>query len=269
MKQLKSIFTIAGVIFLALNCALLTGQTTSKSVQTKPKTTQTTQTKPKPAQTTKKTTQAKPKSSAARPKAAQPVAKPAAKKIPEPGTLIIGTQTWAAANLDVIKFRNGDSIPQAKTFDEWVKAGDAGKPAWCYYNNDPVIGKKYGKLYNWFAVNDPRGLAPAGWSIPEDKDWALLANSLGGPGVAGAKLKSTKGWAEDNNGNNESGFNGFPGGYRVENGKFINLGSIGTWWSLSEDKSMTAFDHYLMFSGSFTRSSNPKQRGESVRCIRK
>ncbi len=267
MKKAKSIIIIAGVLLLSLTGAIATGQTTSKSVQTKPKTQQT---KPKPAQTTKKPAQAKSKSATTRSKAAQPAAKPAAaKKTLEPGTLQIGTQIWAAANLDVIKFRNGDSIPEAKTFDEWVKAGDAGKPAWCYYNNDPLIGKKYGKLYNWYAVNDPRGLAPAGWSIPDDEDWARLANSLGGQGVAGAKLKSTKGWSEDNNGTNESGFNGFPGGYRVENGKFLNLGGIGTWWSLTEDKSTTAFDHYLMFSGSFTRSSNPKQRGESVRCIRK
>ena len=183
------------------------------------------------------------------------------------GAVTIGTQVWAIANLNVSTFQNGDSIPEAKTNKEWLAAGESGKPAWCYYNNDPAIGLKYGKLYNWYAVNDPRGLAPAGWTLPGDGDWAMLIKNLKGPGTAGSKLKSTSRWNDDNNGTNETGFNGFPGGYRVENGAFLNLGSIGTWWSSTETNSRSAVDHYLAESTSLGSSTSPKQRGESVRCI--
>lgn len=166
-------------------------------------------------------------------------------------------------------FRNGDSIPEAKTNQEWVAAGEAKKPAWCYYNNDPANGPKFGKLYNWYAVNDSRGLAPEGWTLTTDENWSQLAYYLGGPDAAGAKMKSAGGWKDGYNGNNTSGFTGLPGGYRIENGIFQNIGSVGTWWSATESKSLSALDHYLSQTGSLGRSSNPKQRGESVRCIRK
>jgi uncharacterized protein (TIGR02145 family) len=182
---------------------------------------------------------------------------------------MFGTQGWAIANLNVSAFRNGDSIPEAKTNKEWVTAGESGKPAWCYYNNDPANGQKYGKLYNWYAVNDPRGLAPDGWAIASDADWSKLASYLGGPEAAGYKLKSTAGWIDGNNGDNGSGFIGLPGGYRIENGLFKNSGSIATWWSSTESKSANAIDFYLAQSASLGRSSNPKQRGESVRCLKK
>jgi uncharacterized protein (TIGR02145 family) len=236
--------------------------TKPKSAQTGSKSTKSVQTKPKPAQTGTKSTQTKSKSVQ---KSTNPVP---VSKIKDPGTVRIGTQSWAAANLNVSTFRNGDSIPNARTNEEWVKAGDSGKPAWCYYNNDPANGKKYGKLYNWYAVNDPRGLAPDGWTIPSDADWAKLTNYLGGPNVSGEKMKSTAGWIDDYNGNNESGFTGLPGGYRVENGIFLKLGSIGSWWSLAETKGLKAIDYYLALNRSLGRSISPKQRGESIRCIR-
>ena len=91
----------------------------------------------------------------------------------------IGQQVWTTENLNVDKFRNGEIIPEAKSEEEWIEAGDNKKPAWCYYNNDPSNGTKYGKLYNWYAVNDPRGLAPEGWHIPSDKEWDVLTNYLG------------------------------------------------------------------------------------------
>ncbi len=103
----------------------------------------------------------------------------------------IGTQTWSAKNLDVSTFRNGNPIPEAITNEEWEKAGKQGKPVWCYYNNDPKNGKIYGKLYNWYAVNDKRGLAPEGWHVPTDAEWATLITYLGGKDVAGGKLKET------------------------------------------------------------------------------
>jgi len=105
----------------------------------------------------------------------------------------IGSQVWMTKNLDVSTFRNGDPIPEAKTDEEWKKAGENGEPAWCYYNNNPDNGERYGKLYNWYAVNDSRGLAPEGWKIPSNKDWRRLTDFLGGQKVAGTKMRSKSG----------------------------------------------------------------------------
>ena len=264
----------------SMQTQIKTTQTGTKSPQTKPKTAQpgskTTQTKPKTAQPGSKSTQTKPKSVQTGSKSAQTKSESIQKnsksepdnKGKDSGTVRIGTQKWAAANLNVSTFRNGDSIPEAKTNQEWVTAGASGKPAWSYYNNDTANGLKYGKLYNWYAVNDPRGLAPVGWTLSSDADWAKLTSFLGGQEMAGGKMKSTSLWIGGNIGTNETGFNGLPGGYRVENGTFLNLGSIGTWWSSTESKGLTAIDHYLALRSSLGRSSSPKQRGESVRCLR-
>ena len=278
MKNLKTIITAGSALILLFSYGNMSGnsdsysgsdsaQTTSKSSQTQTKTPQTTT---KSTQTTKKSTQTTKKSAQTKPKSTQKstVSEPV-KKPKDSGSVTIGTQTWAVANLSVTTFQNGDSIPEAKTNKEWVAAGEAGKPAWCYYNNDPKSGLKYGKLYNWFAVNDPRELAPAGWKLASDADWVQLVNSVGGQSLAGTRMKTTSGWSEGNNGTNESGFTGLPAGYRVENGTFVNLGSIGTWWSSTESKTFEAIDFYLALSGSLSRGSTPKQRGESVRCIRK
>jgi uncharacterized protein (TIGR02145 family) len=277
MEKAKTIIRITGLFILLVSFGFISGnpghpagsdsdQTGSKTVQTISKSPQTVsksaQTKPKPGKTVTKSTQTKSKSVQKSPKP-----KPVSKST-ETGTIRIGTQIWSVSNLNVSTFRNGDSIPEAKSNKEWVAAGESGKSAWCYYNNNPANGPKYGKLYNWFAVNDPRELAPAGWTLASDDDWGKLAFYLGGAGVAGNKMKSYSGWADDNNGTNDSGFTGLPGGYRVENGTFMNMGSIGIWWSTTEGKALTAIDHYLPLSGSLGRSSSPKQRGESVRCIR-
>ena len=109
-------------------------------------------------------------------------------------SVTIGTQVWMTKNLDVSTFRNGEPIPQSKTDEEWEKAGQNKQPAWCYYENDPANGAKYGKLYNWYAVIDSRGLAPVGYHIPSDAEWTKLTDFLGGEKVAGTKMKSKSGW---------------------------------------------------------------------------
>ncbi|MBM3920821.1 MAG: hypothetical protein FJ347_06290, partial [Sphingomonadales bacterium] len=144
----------------------------------------------------------------------------------------IGGQVFMSKNLDVSTFRNGDPIPQAKTYEEWGRAGENQQPAWCYYNNDPANGAKYGKLYNWYAVNDSRGLAPEGWHVPSDAEWTILTDYLGSD--AGTKMKSKTGWNENGNGTNSSGFSGLPGGTRNYNGTFYTIGYDGYWWSSSE-----------------------------------
>ena len=103
-------------------------------------------------------------------------------------TVTIGNQTWMTKNLDVSTFRNGDTIPEIKNGFEWERAGIEGRPAWCYYENDPKNGTIYGKLYNWYAVNDARGLAPSGYHVPTDAECTILGDFLGKD--AGTKMKS-------------------------------------------------------------------------------
>jgi len=86
-------------------------------------------------------------------------------------SVTIGAQVWMRRNLDIVAFRNGDPIPEVRTKEEWVAAGNQRQPAWCHYSNDPDLGVIYGRLYNWFAVSDPRGLAPKGWHIPADSEY--------------------------------------------------------------------------------------------------
>jgi len=188
-------------------------------------------------------------------------------------TVTIGTQVWMTTNLDVTTFRNGDPIPEAKTDEEWAKAGENGKPAWCYYNNDPANGAKYGKLYNWYAVNDPRGLAPKGWHVPSDEEWTQLTDYLGRKNVAGTKMKSTSGWkdhkGESGNGTNKSGFSGLPGGFRYGDGTFYDFGYFGYWWSSTEFNTYVAWTRDLSCSaGDVNRGNASKRYGFSVRCLR-
>ena len=108
-------------------------------------------------------------------------------------TVKIGEQEWMAENLNVDRFSNGDLIPEAKTNDEWARFAKEGKPAWCYYENNPENGIPLGKLYNWYAVKDPRGLAPIGYRIPNLEDWTTLSYYAGN-NDPGWKLKSTESW---------------------------------------------------------------------------
>lgn len=180
----------------------------------------------------------------------------------------IGTQVWMTKNLNVDKFRNGDPIPEAKTIEEWKKAKENKQPAWCYYDTDPANGAKYGKLYNWYAVNDARGLAPKGWHIPTDAEWTLLTDHLGGSEVAGGKMKSTSGWNNNGNGTNSSGFSGLPGGYGIYDGTFYHIGKYGRWWSSTELNTRDAWDRYLSyFNGSVNRRNDNLGGGMSVRCV--
>jgi uncharacterized protein (TIGR02145 family) len=183
-------------------------------------------------------------------------------------TVVIGTQQWMEKNLDVMTYRNGDIIPQVTDATEWARLTTG---AWCYYNNDPLNGAIYGKLYNWYAVNDPRGLAPQGWSIPNEWDW--LSTVLGGDVVAGGKMKTTgtTRWTTPNtNATNESGFSGLPGGNRNPDGSFGNVGNHGNWWGgmnyylQSESTGRRLYSYNENFHEDFYNYRN----GLSVRCIR-
>ena len=181
----------------------------------------------------------------------------------------IGNQIWMTENLNVDRFQNGDIIPEAKTAEEWEAAGNAKRPAWCYYDNDPKNGDKYGKLYNWYSVNDKRGLAPAGWHVPSDEEWTILSIFLGGEDITGKKMKSTSGWNDNGNGTNSSGFSGLPGGIRGYDRNFYYVGYFGYWWSTSEDADTNAWG-WRLYGGKYWlgRSSNYESCGFSVRCIK-
>ena len=185
-------------------------------------------------------------------------------------TIHIGNQTWTTANLNVQTFRNGDTIPQAQTDEEWINAGKEGRPVWCYYNNDSSNSSKYGRLYNFYAVADPRGLAPEGFHIPSYEEWSELENYLGGFKVAGDKLKNINGW-QIGNGTNLSGFSGLPGGSRSVNESFKELGEYGYWWSSSQTEWNPNFAYMRRLNdsnGFFYTDDTPKIRGCSVRCIK-
>ena len=187
-------------------------------------------------------------------------------------TVKIGTQLWIAENLNVAQFRNGDTIPEVRTNEEWEKAGALRKPAWCYYDDDPENGKKYGKLYNWWAVNDPRGLAPEGWHIPKKEELTKLYNFLGKKYRQDINkvMKATSGWNDDGNGTNKSGFAGLPGGYRNFAGGTSNgIGYYGYWWSSSDSGGYFAFIHSLTYTDTNVFGGTKYWAcGLSVRCVR-
>jgi uncharacterized protein (TIGR02145 family) len=182
----------------------------------------------------------------------------------------IGNQIWMTQNLNVDKFRNGNPVPQAKSQKEWVEASEKGRPAWCYYAFDSDYGEKYGKLYNWYAVNDPRGLAPQGWHIPKNKEWTILADYLGGEAAAGPKMKSTNDWKDGGNGTNSSGFSGIPGGECRDYGACTGIGGKGIWWSSLENNKYSAVIRVLTYNSTvclFTKNGT-KGNGFSVRCLK-
>ena len=194
----------------------------------------------------------------------------------------IGTQVWTRDNLNVVTFRNGDSIPQAINDSAWVIASKNQQPAWCYYDFNPKYGQNYnyGKLYNWYAVNDSRGLAPLGFHVPSDEEWTILTNYLEKdelyPGKPGKIMKAESGWSNYRNGNDRSNFSGLPGGGCSDTPGdffFYGQGITGEWWSSTETELRGAYTRSLHFNGDLYGDFCPKNNiikggGRSVRCIK-
>ena len=168
----------------------------------------------------------------------------------------IGKQVWMVDNLNIDKFRNGDSIPQAKTNEEWEKAGKNKQPAWCYYDNNQKNGAKYGKLYNWYAVTDSRNMAPKGWHIPSDAEWTEIQKQL---------LDSK---------NSKIGLFNKYSGFRLSQGKFNWIDNYAGWWSTTE-----VTENFALGRNSYGNSAElrnlhddmgygSKKLGLSVRCVR-
>lgn len=181
------------------------------------------------------------------------------------GTIKIGDQIWMSQNLDISQFAFGEQIPEAKSAKEWKRAGEKETPAWCYYNNDPENGKKYGKLYNLHAV--VKGLVPNGWHIPNKEDWEKLIQYLGGEKIAAGKMKYSSGWNYGEFTEEACGFSGRPGGTRDADGKFNFIGTFGEWWGLN-DRKFIFKPSYELWDDRIAMSSGYPSYGLSVRCIK-
>ena len=195
-------------------------------------------------------------------------------------TVKIGGQCWFAENLRAEFYLNGEAIPTGLSDTLWSSASQgafAKNPTPEYAWQGASAYDIGGPLYNWFAVDEVRGICPSGWHVPDDMEWEELAMSLGGSSEAGQKMKAVEGWNPDCyfasvapcqlEGTNESGFNGVPAGYRNYLGEFISLGLGALWWSATADPQPNfrniEFDSNELGSNSFDAHS-----GHSVRCIK-
>jgi uncharacterized protein (TIGR02145 family) len=186
-------------------------------------------------------------------------------------TVTIGSQIWMTENLKVTHYRNGDLLPNVTDIVEWNSLSTG---AYCNYDNDLNNGAIYGSLYNWYAVNDPRQIAPPGWHVPSIAEWTVLYTHLGltqpEDTVAGGKMKEagTVHWLTPNKGaNNSSGFTALPSGVRAYNGTFNALG-IACVWRINAVASWAAMPSLYYANAGLSFGSNCMSCGNSVRCIK-
>lgn len=176
----------------------------------------------------------------------------------------IGDQIWMAENFKVTRYRNGDAIPNVTDAAEWSNLTTG---AYCEYDNNSANVETYGCLYNWYAVNDSRNIAPEGWHVPSDDEWTELENYLGENAVT--KLKATSGWNNDSNGTDDYDFAALPGGNRGYGGSFYSVSDTASFWSATERGSYSAWGRKLSdLSAGIYRSSYGKHYGFSLRLVR-
>ena len=194
-------------------------------------------------------------------------------------TVKIGNQEWFAENLKTTVYANGDEIPYSRMNESWMNQEMGMR---CSYEHDDAMNAKYGQLYNWYTVDDERGLCPSGWHVPSDEDWQDLEVFLGMSRAdvslegdrgsdewgMGTKLKAKSGWKNGGNGSNELGFSALASGYRLSNGSFGYEGNYGYFWS-SSPYGTSAWDRKLGSgnAGVYRTNLNPRF-GFSVRCVR-
>ena len=187
-------------------------------------------------------------------------------------TITIGTQTWMAENLRTTKYRNGEAITEVTNNASWANLITG---AYCNHgntkNNDTIA--TYGRLYNWYAVNDSRNVAPVGWHVTTDSEWSNLVDYLGSDSVAGRKMKETgvTHWHISNtDATNESGFTALPAGYYSSVNNHVMYLSYGSYyWSNSQEDVSFAWSYYIYSNkANCFRGSWPKTFGFSVRCVK-
>ena len=204
----------------------------------------------------------------------------------------IGNQIWMKSNLDVDKFRNGDYIEQAISRYDWRRLRIEKKPAWCYPDFNIDSDGKLGKLYNWYAILDQRGLAPEGWHIPSESDWDFLADTLGGEDIAADKLKAETEWPGyeeteiindveqltgvyiNDGGNNLSGFSAFPTGMIAFGGEYFawdthSFFATSDWYEDDHYGQFPIFKFLYNCGTEITTTDHPLEcAGGSIRCVK-
>lgn len=179
------------------------------------------------------------------------------------------TQTWMTHNLTAVTYRNGDTIPQIKDPNVWATLTTG---AWCYYANDSTNEGVYGNLYNWYAVTDPRGLAPWCWRIPTLSEWLELTTVCLSPDF-GTKMRTTGNslWFGHQNlgATNSSGFSAVPGGCRNDVGSFFGKNYAAYFWTSTADVNLSWVASYFAIAGIGGNSGGTdKKSALSVRCIK-
>ncbi|HYX10163.1 MAG TPA: fibrobacter succinogenes major paralogous domain-containing protein [Bacteroidales bacterium] len=184
-------------------------------------------------------------------------------------TVKIGDQVWMAENLRTTRYRNGDEIPDVKG-PEWE---DLTTGAFCNYNNTENLDTiaTYGRLYNFYAVEDSRKLAPEGWHVATTEEWFKLAENLGGDSIAAIKLKEAGNyhWEAAYQSDNRSGFTALPGGKRWRDKGFIHMGIYGIWWTANDFYGVGGDLFYMIFYDShLIKGQDDKYNGYSIRCVK-
>ncbi len=183
-------------------------------------------------------------------------------------TVIIGRQEWMAENLAVDHYADGVPIPEAKTAAQWKAHNENKTGCYTYYDSEPLYGKLYGKIYNWYAVK--RGLAPHCWRLATRADFERLVANYGEAGAA-KKLKATHSWNNDWSGDNKSGFGGYASGCRNDKGTYSYIGRKAFWWTFDVRKLSNGKETGLVFSidsDDKLNYDNSEDFGFFVRCVR-
>jgi uncharacterized protein (TIGR02145 family) len=185
-------------------------------------------------------------------------------------TVTIGTQVWMVENLKTTKYDNGEQIQIGTDDSSW---GGLTSGAYCWIGSNIANKDEYGAIYNWFAVIDPRNLAPTGWHVATDADWTTLTTYLGGESVAGGKLKEAglTHWTTPNTGaTNQFGFTALPAGDRDYVAGFYDLGTRGGWWTSTIYNVSFAYSRMVGNDYSYIGRVNTyyQEEGLSVRCVK-
>lgn len=183
----------------------------------------------------------------------------------------IGEQTWTSENLNVITFQNGDTIAQAQSAEEWQQAFEQKTPAWCWYEKNGELIKESGRIYNFYAIYDERGLAPKGWKIPSSDDYLKLHTFLESTTDPCIALREPSAWSKTIDDKANTGFNAFPFGYRGEYG-FRYDKAMAKFWTTTEvssDYPAGFIDFYnIDRMGNCGIAYDGKDIGAYVRCIK-